>query len=412
MRICMLTYYYWPVQAGGAENQCRKLVANLVRQGHSCQVITAWQGTVDRCEEDNGATIVRMVIFETILQRLRILPARDAESREPDKQAEGSKDNSQSISSEQVGFVSSLAANVIRYCNIAIFSLNFLFFLFRQRRSIDILHVHTAEWISGLAAFAGSLYKIPVLCKGADMPVFPPLQAVPFSSFCDKWRRKPNFIALTQAMKENLIQNGVAEKFITVVPNGVILPSETAKVDQNSNFLYIGNFSQTAVHKGFDILIRAWAKVYKDRPEAHLVMLGGGNAKPWQEYAANLDCDKSIEFAGYHEDIVPFLKSSCCLLLPSRKEGISNALLEAQSWGLPAIVTDIPGNREVVLHDETGYIVAVDDVEALAKTILIVLDNPGLRNKLGLEASERIEREFSMEMVAEQVTKLYHRLLA
>ncbi|MCI5195756.1 MAG: glycosyltransferase, partial [Candidatus Electrothrix sp. AW5] len=132
---------------------------------------------------------------------------------------------------------------------------------------------------------------------------------------------------------------------------------------------------------------------------------------PWQQLARKLGCLDSIEFAGYQADLAPFFRKSCCLLLPSRKEGISNALLEAQSWGLPAIVSDIPGNREIVLHEINGLIVPVENSDALAAACIYILDNPLLREKYGYAARKRIEELYSMERIADLTVNLYKELL-
>jgi glycosyltransferase involved in cell wall biosynthesis len=412
----MLTYYYWPVPAGGAENQCRKLAAALVSRGHVCTVLTSRHKVAGTRQEveGSGVQIVRKLTLETAIQ-IFLKAGRNTDTQSQEKEQQHCHEGViTSVCRPTVKFrdgFARLAANGIRYGNIVVFALGVLFYLGKNRNSIDVLHVHTAEWIAGLAALAGKFFKIPVVCKGATMPVFPSLYSVPIASLFDIWRKKSYFIALTGAMQDDLVRSGVPSSRITVIPNGVTIPVQTVAVEQNEHFLYIGNLSQSVGEKGFDILIQAWAELHLLRPAAHLIFLGGGDAKPWKEYAENRGCGKSIEFAGYQQNIEPFLKSSRCLLLPSRKEGISNALLEAQSWGLPAIVSDIPGNKEVVVHDETGYIVAVGDADALSKAILIIVDSPELCSELGAEARKRIEEKFSMDMVAQQVIKLYHRLL-
>ncbi len=70
MRICMLTYYYWPVPAGGTENQCRRLSAALVARGHTCMVLTCRHKITDapKQTEESGALIIRKPILETLLQ--------------------------------------------------------------------------------------------------------------------------------------------------------------------------------------------------------------------------------------------------------------------------------------------------------------------------------------------------------
>ncbi len=109
--------------------------------------------------------------------------------------------------------------------------------------------------------------------------------------------------------------------------------------------------------------------------------------------------------------MAPFFKKSCCLLLPSRKEGISNALLEAQSWGIPAIVSDIPGNREIVLHETNGLIIPLENSNALAAACIHMLDNPLLRKQYSNAARKRIEELYSMEKIADLTINLYNELL-
>ncbi len=409
MRICMLTYYYWPAPAGGSENQCRRLAAALAARGHQCLVLTCRCRIEDASQqqEENGVKIVRIFSLELLLQLIQ--------SRKNKKEQNNTHCNDTVTVQQGIFSKKKIAKNInfcIRLCNITVFSLGVLFFLVKNKKSFDILHVHTADWIAGLAAFAGKIFKLPVLCKGADMPVFPPLYAVPLAAGCDKWRKKPHFIALTLAMKDNLMRNDVPESKITVIPNGVDIPAQTSAVEKNKLFLYIGNFSQTAAHKAFDILLEAWAEFHYQRPSSRLLLLGGGDATAWQQLARQLGCADSIEFAGYQTYLSPFFEKSCCLLLPSRKEGISNALLEAQSWGVPAIVSDIPGNRAVVEHRKNGLIVPVGDSKALAEAILHLHDSPLLRQEYGKAARKRIEAIFALDKVADQTVALYQQIAA
>ncbi len=429
MQICMLVYYYWPVRAGGAENQCRRLSAALAGQGHTCTVLTTWQNIADPAQEreKSGVCITRKPTLETLLQKIRILSiirgtGRATEQAEQRREGVGITGIREQTSQQQDNlsgqFVrrwwerwrerfASLAAYIIRYCNIIVFVFGVISFLRKNRHDLDILHVHTADWIAGVAAFLGKFFGISVICKGADMPVFPPLHVVPMAVCCDIWRRKPYFIALTQAMRADLMENDVVDQHITVIPNGVALPAQTAPVQENNDFLYIGNFSQSAAHKGFDLLIAAWAIFHSQHVSSRLLLLGGGDAGPWQQLAQDLGCAESIEFAGYQTNPASFFKKSCCLLLPSRKEGISNALLEAQSWGLPAIVSDIPGNREVVQHQQTGIIIPVEDSAALAEAMVSLYTSPALRQEYGTAARKYMEEHFSIDRVAEQVVALY-----
>jgi glycosyltransferase involved in cell wall biosynthesis len=355
------------------------------------------------------ADVVRIENFESFVEKIRNC---QDENKKSDQKTPVELSSEEQYKKKSAVFVylASIAAYLVRYLNILFFSTGVFFFLCKNHKSIDILHVHTADWIAGLATFSGRIFRIPVICKGANMPVFPPLSGVPLAWFFEKWRKRPYFIALTEAMRENLIENGVNHETISVIPNGVLTVTSTVAVENNRNFLYIGNFSQTAAHKAFDILIQAWAEVNRKRPDARLIMVGGGDIAPWQEYARKCNCADSIQFAGYQNDIIPFIQTSCCLLLPSRKEGISNALLEAQSYGLPAIVSDIPGNTEIVTNRKNGIVVPVADVVALANAIVEVADDAKLRKILGAEAKQMIEERFSMKRVAQSIYTQYCKL--
>lgn len=405
----MLTYYYWPIQAGGAENQCRKLVRELCLQQNTCKVLTVRSKNLPRVDVDSGAVVVRIANFESFVEKFRGFLNKNKKS-EQKTPGESRSEEQYRKQSNVFDHLSSIAAYLVRYLNILFFSIGVFLFLCKKHKSIDILHVHTADWIAGLATFSGRIFRIPVICKGANIPVFPPLSGVPCSWFFERWRKQAYFIALTEAMRENFIESGVNHENISVVPNGVVTVSSTVAVENNRNFLYIGNFSQTAGHKAFDILIQAWAEVNTKRPDARLIMLGGGDIAQWQEYARKYNCADSIYFSGYQIDITPFIEKSCCLLLPSRKEGISNALLEAQSYGLPAIVSDIPGNTEVVTNRKNGIVVPVADAPALANAIVEVVDDAKLRKKLGAEAKQMIEERFSMKGVTQNTFAQYCKL--
>lgn len=415
MKVCMFIYYYWPVEAGGTESQCRKLVRQLTRLGIDCFILTGRHKIENAaCERDEGATIIRTATFEAFLQKIKLFLNHN---RSGDSNTALSK-NTIEINGFRYhsrfcfALMSKVASWGLRYLNALCFSVGACLYLIKHRHSISLIHVHTADWISGFASWIGNRLHIPVLCKGADLPVFPELHGLPFAFLWNRWRTKPFFIALTRAMRDDLIRNGVVAEKITVIPNGVELPNTTVSAGENTVFLYMGNFSQTSAHKGFDILIDAWAKVHSQEPSASLIMLGGGDAGPWKQYAKRMGCGNSIQFAGYKKNVTPYFRQACCFLLTSRKEGISNALLEAQSYGIPAVVSDIPGSREVVSHSQTGLVVPVDDAKALADAVLRLYRNPSLRHKYGRAARIQIEEKFAIQKVVKKIINLYTQLLS
>ncbi len=222
-------------------------------------------------------------------------------------------------------------------------------------------------------------------------------------------RRRLYFIALTPEMKADLAANGVDEKRIAVIPNGIAMPTREPRPDPGANgvVLYVANLTRPVENKAFDVLFDAWARVHEHRPAAKLVVAGAGDSGVWQKFLRVRGAEASVHFAGRVSDLSPLYRNALMLLLPSRREGISNALLEAQSWGVPAVVSAIPGNEYVVRDGENGVVVPVGDTDALATGILRLLDDPLLRAAMSRAAFARIESEFQMEAIAKRVVRFY-----
>ena len=263
-------------------------------------------------------------------------------------------------------------------------------------------------WNAGFAGWIGNLLGIPVLCKAAYLPAFHEFgKSIPLSETWHRWRKRIRFIALTRDMAEDIVRNGVPPEQIHVIPNGVTITGDSVSVDTNDFVLCVANFTQGSAHKGFDVLIKAWAKVHSALPNACLRIAGGGDSEPWQSMARALKCNKSIQFMGHISDVTDCYRQSAIFVLPSREEGISNALLEAQSLGIPAVASDIPGNREIIVHQETGLLVPVGDEDAFAEGIVKLIEDVKLRKKMGQAARERITKEFSIASVVDRLCEIY-----
>lgn len=112
-------------------------------------------------------------------------------------------------------------------------------------------------------------------------------------------------------------------------------------------------------------------------------------------------------FLGNRDDIPELLSASDIFVLASHREGVPRSVIEAQAMGLPAIVTDIRGCREIVVDGETGIIVKLGCPDSLATAIDKLIDDEQLRIKMGLASSKVIRQEFDESIVFDRILKAY-----
>jgi glycosyltransferase involved in cell wall biosynthesis len=125
----------------------------------------------------------------------------------------------------------------------------------------------------------------------------------------------------------------------------------------------------------------------------------------------NWHAKKEINWLGQQDDIVKIWQQSHIAVLPSYREGLPKALLEAAACGKPIITTDVPGCREVVQHGRNGYLVPAKDSKALATAMQKLLVNPELRNKMGQESRKMAAEKFSLEYVIRETLAVYTQLV-
>lgn len=119
-----------------------------------------------------------------------------------------------------------------------------------------------------------------------------------------------------------------------------------------------------------------------------------------------------VELWGFRQDMPAVLAETNIVCLPSYREGLPKALLEAMAAGLPCVTTDVPGCREAVHDGENGWLVPPRDSAALAQALLRLIQDPGLCRQMGLRGSERVLAEFSSSLICRQTLKVYQELLS
>lgn len=117
-----------------------------------------------------------------------------------------------------------------------------------------------------------------------------------------------------------------------------------------------------------------------------------------------------IEFLGRLSDVRPLLSGADLFLFPSYREGVPRAVMEASSSGVPTIAFDVPGVREAVKNNETGYLVPIHDVASMVEKVKFLLENEDIRLQMGCEARCFAEQAFDIKSIQKQYINMYRKL--
>ncbi|MEX0878322.1 MAG: glycosyltransferase [Thermoanaerobaculia bacterium] len=172
----------------------------------------------------------------------------------------------------------------------------------------------------------------------------------------------------------------------------------------------MGAAGRLVEQKGYDLLLRATARVLGGGVPLHLVMAGAGPLREQlAEETGRLGIGSYVHWVGFQENVPRFLRQLDVFLLPSRFEGFPIAMVEALASGLPCIATPVGGVREMV-GDDGALVVPPESEEALAEAMRQML-SPAIRASYAARGPE-IAGGFSIDLMAEQLSSLYGRLLA
>ncbi|MBO3754985.1 MAG: glycosyltransferase family 4 protein [Candidatus Brockarchaeota archaeon] len=177
---------------------------------------------------------------------------------------------------------------------------------------------------------------------------------------------------------------------------------ELLKQGEGETILFVGRMVR---RKGPDLLLKAFAMLLKDHPNAKLVMVGDGPfLSSLKDLARQLKLENKVEFTGALRGKALYSKYAECdvFAMPSRQtaidvEGFGMVFLEAGFFGKPSVGTRTGGIPEAVLDGETGILVPQDDVNALRDALSLLLKNRQLARRLGEKARERVLSEFRWE---------------
>lgn len=256
-----------------------------------------------------------------------------------------------------------------------------------------------------LAGLAGTLTRTPVIARlGADRKLKGPWQRFVYSTL------PGGLIVNAEKIRRTLLETGwFRADRIRVIYNGL----DTAEIDRQTEKPDVKPFPFTVAalgritkNKGFDFLIRAFARFLKETGagDAGLVIMGEGSDRPaFESLAAELGIAAMVRFTGFLQNPYPTLQASDIFAMTSTNEGLSNALLEAMYLRSAPISTYAGGVREVITDGENGILVDYGDEERLAGAIARLYRDEAERKAIGEAARERVLRQFSIPVMAESI---------
>lgn len=290
-------------------------------------------------------------------------------------------------------------------------------FLITYRHNYDVIHIHQASYPAALCVIIGKIFRKPTVIRitgsGNSGNIATLRRLWWLGSLVRIIIRHANcFVSLSGDITSELLAEKIPLEKILHIQNGVdtelYLPVSNQSTASIKTVLGVGRFSE---EKGFDILVKAWAKVIDREPDARLVLVGDGMDLPMlKDIACQLGVDATISFEGNRDNIFDYLSQAMIFVLPSRNEGMSNSLLEAMSMGCACVVSNIPANWSVVIPEVNGLMFRKNDTDDLADRIIQLLQSPFLVRELGKSAHDTITAEFSIDVVVKKYAKLYSQL--
>ncbi len=215
---------------------------------------------------------------------------------------------------------------------------------------------------------------------------------------------------------------GVRRDRITIVPRGRSAAALGERSEERRSRVRAGlglepsrlvfvNAARQEPPKAQALLVRAFARVLADRPDATLLVAGReGNATADLRAAIEeTGTGEAVRMLGYREDVADLVAASDIFVFPSHYEGLGSVLIEAMAVGTPIVASDIPAIREVLADGEAGRLTPRGDADSLATALLELAADPELRADLARRGRERFLSTYTLEHVVDQTVALYRR---
>ena len=283
----------------------------------------------------------------------------------------------------------------------------------------DILHAHTSR--AHLACVMAKSFSRRDLRAVVHRRVDFSIHKLPFGLSGLKYRRGvDHYIAVTGAVKDVMVHDGLDADKITVIHSGTDL-SRFEGIERATGLRdelripagarVVGNVGFLVGHKDHDNLLNAAAMVLEDFPDAFFVIIGEGELRARLEAkAAAFGISRRVSFPGFRSDVPQCLLEFEVFCLSSWGEGIGGVILEAMASHLPVVTTSAGGIAEVVQSGRNGILVPTRDPEALAAGIMKMLEEPEEARRMASAGAKTVRAGFTVENMVEKTLAVYKSL--
>jgi glycosyltransferase involved in cell wall biosynthesis len=282
-----------------------------------------------------------------------------------------------------------------------------------NRRKIEVFHCHQIRIHAFVGALLKRIFGIPHISKSATGGAGVDIRAIGTRKYFGKTGRKfvvrntTTFIATTKSIETDLMEYGVREQQIRVIPNGLVFKpiQPSSNENRHKRFLFLGRLSQD---KNVLNLIRS-ALLINDE-DFRLDIFGRGDLE--DEVRRLLSSSNKVIYRGFVEDPSALLSSYGYLVLPSSAEGLSNAMLEAMTAGVVPVATRVSGCVDHIVPGVTGYFMDGVDEISIKQAVTSCLNVTSQHWQTMSENVTAYSRSrFSIESVTDEYLNLYSDLV-
>jgi glycosyltransferase involved in cell wall biosynthesis len=289
-----------------------------------------------------------------------------------------------------------------------------------RRRKVDILQTHLFD-AGILGVMAARLAGTPLVIVTRHHLDQVHMVGNRFHVAMDRWmaRKADKVVVLSNAVRNYMMTaDGIDGSKVEVIYQGFDFEKLSATEEDRRRVraelnledrFVIGCIGQLFETKGQSFLLKALSLVADQVPNGHLLFLGGGDPKPFEDLARELGLSDRVTFAGFRKDVPACMKAMDLVVHPSLSEAFCQVLIESMAAGKPLVTTDVGGAAEVVTQGETGILVPPADPESIARAIVEVYKSPQLKDKFERAGQESVRRRFPVSLMVDRQLSCYER---